>query len=368
MNYRIFAINPGSTSTKIAAFFNKECIFEANIAHETKVLKTFKEISDQFDYRKDLIVENTSKAGIDLSQMDAFAGRGGGLVSLIGGTYNVNDIMLKHARECFSAKHPAALGPQLAYFFADFYSKKAFVVNPPDVDEFIDEARMTGIKGIYRESRIHALNQKEIAIRYADRIGRKYEDLNLVICHIGGGVSVTAHRKGKMIDSNDIINGDGPMAPTRSGSVSLNQIVEMCFDGRHTKADMKLYASKIGGLTDLLGTSDCRDVSKMIATGNSFAKICYDSMIYQIGKYAGAMSAALCGKVDAIILTGGVSYDEYVTGKLKQMLSFIAPVVTMPGEFEMEALAYGALRVMEGKEEAREYSGVPVWSGFNEDI
>ena len=368
MSYRIFAINPGSTSTKIAIFSDKECIFEDNISHDAAILNTFKEISDQFDYRKDLILKSIANANFRLSDMDAFVGRGGGLVSMIGGTYNVNDIMLKHARECYAAKHPAALGPQLAHYFADLYGKRAFVVNPPDVDEFIDEARMTGIKGVYRESRIHALNQKEIAIRYAEKVGKKYEDLNLVICHIGGGVSVTAHKKGKMIDSNDIINGDGPMAPTRSGSVSVNQIVDMCFDGKHTKSDMKLYASKIGGMTDLLGTSDCRDVVNMIEKGSRFAKLCYDSMIYQIGKYAGAMAATLSGDVDAVILTGGVSHDEYVTGKLRNMLSFIAPVVVMPGEFEMEALAYGALRVLTGQEEEKEYSGIPVWSGFEEDV
>ena len=368
MSYKILAINPGSTSTKIAVFSDKTCLFEDNIAHEAETLKAFKEISDQFDYRRELIERSIAKAGYDLSEMDAFVGRGGGLVSMTGGTYTVNDIMYKHAKECFAAKHPAALGPQLARYFATLYGKKAFVVNPPDVDEFIDEARMTGIKGVYRESRIHALNQKEIAIRYAERIGRKYEDINLVICHIGGGVSVTAHRHGKMIDSNDIINGDGPMAPTRSGSISVSQIANLCFDGKHSKAEVKLYASKVGGMTDLLGTSDCRDVVKMIESGSHFAKLCYDSMIYQIGKYAGAMAAALSGKVDAIILTGGVSYDKYVTDKLTAMLSFIAPVVVMAGEYEMEALAFGALRVLEGKEEAKEYSGIPVWSGFNEDV
>lgn len=367
MSYRIFAINPGSTSTKIALFEDRECLFDRNITHEAKDLAVFKDIPDQFDYRRRLIEKCVADAGYDLADVDAFVGRGGGLVSMTGGTYAVNDIMFEHARTCFKARHPASLGPQLARFFADRYSARAFVVNPPDVDEFIDEARMTGIKGVYRESRIHALNQKEIAIRYAESIGRRYEDLNLVICHIGGGVSVTAHRKGRMIDSNDIINGDGPMAPTRSGSVSVNQIAALCFDGSHTKADLNALASKCGGITDLLGTSDCRDVVDMIEHGNRFAKLCYDSMIYQIGKYAGSMAAALCGKVDAIIFTGGVSHDPYVTDRLGEMLSFIAPTVVMAGELEMEALANGALRVLEGREEAKEYTGVPVWSGFDED-
>lgn len=368
MSYRVMAINPGSTSTKIAIFEGCECVFSENIKHDAETLKTFKEIPDQFDYRRDLIEESVKAAGQDISTMSAFVGRGGGLVSMLGGTYSVNDIMYKHAKECFAAKHPATLGPQLARFFAEKYGAKAFVVNPPDVDEFIDLARVTGIKGVYRESKIHALNQKEIALRYAEKVGRKYEDLNLIICHIGGGISITAHRAGRMIDSNDIVNGDGPMAPTRSGSVSVNQIGKLCFDGKHTYREINSLASKAGGLTDLLGTSDCRDVVSMIEKGSSYAKLCYDAMIYQCAKYVGSMAAALCGKVDQIICTGGVSYDTYVTSEIERMCSFIAPVCVMAGEFEMEALANGALRVLEGKEEALEYTGVPVWSGFDEDI
>lgn len=368
MKYKVFAINPGSTSTKIAIFENKECVFSENIHHDAETLKTFKEIPDQFDYRRELIEKSVKAAGFELSEMDAFVGRGGGLVSMLGGTYRVNDIMYKHARECYAAKHPATLGPQLARYFAEKYSVGAFVVNPPDVDEFIDLARVTGIKGVYRESKIHALNQKEIAIRYAESVGKKYEELKLIICHIGGGISITAHKNGRMIDSNDIVNGDGPMAPTRSGSISVNQLAKLCFDGKHEYKDINSLASKAGGLTDLLGTSDCRDVVSMIDNGSKYAKLCYDAMIYQCGKYVGSMAAALYGRVDAIILTGGVSYDKYVTDEIEKMCGFIAPVVIMAGEFEMEALANGALRVLEGKEEALEYSGVPVWSGFNEEI
>lgn len=368
MAYKVMAINPGSTSTKIAIFFGKECVFSENIRHDADTLKTFKEIPDQFDYRRNLIEESVSKAGFNLADMSAFVGRGGGLVSMLGGTYSVNDIMYRHAKECFSAKHPATLGPQLSRYFANKYGVQAFVVNPPDVDEFSDLARVTGIKGVYRESRIHALNQKEIALRYAENIGKKYEELNLIICHIGGGISITAHKKGRMVDSNDIVNGDGPMAPTRSGSVSVNQIGKICFDGHHSFKDVNALASKAGGLTDLLGTSDCREVVSMIEHGSKYAKICYDAMIYQCGKYIGSMAAVLNGKVDAIIFTGGVSYDKYVTDELTKMCSFIAPVSVMAGEYEMEALAYGALRVLEGKEKALEYTGVPVWAGFDEVV
>lgn len=365
MSYKIFAINPGSTSTKVALFEDDKKIFSANIEHEAEELKQFKEINDQFDYRKDKILAHLKEAGQDISDCDAFSGRGGGLVSCPGGTYTVNSKLYEHARLGFAVKHPATLGSQLAKYFADEYGARAFVVNPPDVDEFIDVARVTGWKGIYRESRIHALNQKEIGIRFAEATGKKYSELNLIICHIGGGISVTAHEHGKMIDSNDIANGDGPMTPTRCGSIPVRDVMKECFSGKYTQEQMYQRITKSGGLVDHLGTSDAIEVGHMIANGNEYAKIVYDAMIYQIGKYAGSMAAALHGHVDGIILTGGISHDKYLVEKLTAMIEFIAPVTVMAGEFEMEALAAGALRVLTEKEEAKEYTGIPAWNGFN---
>lgn len=364
MSYKIFAINPGSTSTKIAMFENEKTLFSANVSHDAEKLKTFPEISDQFDYRKETILEEVQKAGYTLADVDAFVGRGGGLVSLTGGTYTVNETLYEHARIGFTVKHPAALGPQLAKYFAEQYKAKAYVVNPPDVDEFTDLARVTGWKGIYRESRIHALNQKEIGIRFAASQRKKYEEMNLIICHIGGGVSVTAHKKGLMIDSNDIAQGDGPMAPTRCGAIPVKDVIEECFSGKYTERQMKERMTKTGGLVDHLGTSDAREVNAMISAGDQYAKLIYDGMIYQIGKYAGSMAAALKGDVDAIILTGGISHDKYLVDTLSHMIGWIAPVMVMAGEFEMEALAAGALRVLRGEETAKEYTGKPVWSGF----
>ncbi|MDO4328073.1 MAG: butyrate kinase [Lachnospiraceae bacterium] len=364
--YKIFAINPGSTSTKIAMFEGEKTLFSANVSHDAEVLKTFPEISDQFAYREKTILKEVEKAGFCLDDVDAFVGRGGGLVSLPGGTYTINDILYEHARAGFTVKHPAMLGPQLAKHFAEQYQAKAFVVNPPDVDEFTDLARVTGWKGVYRESRIHALNQKEIGIRYARSQGKAYEDMNLIICHIGGGISVTAHEKGHMVDSNDIAQGDGPMAPTRCGSIPVKDVIKACFSGKYTEKEMHERTTKTGGLVDHLGTSDAREVGAMIADGNAYAKLIYDAMIYQIGKYAGAMAAVLKGKVDAIVLTGGISHDKYLVEKLSEMIWFIAPITVMAGEFEMEALAAGAFRVLNGEEEAKEYTGKPVWSGFNE--
>ena len=363
-SYKVFAINPGSTSTKIAMFEGDKEVFSKNVSHDAEKLKEFKEIRDQFDYRKETILKELAEAGQTLEGVDAFSARGGGLVNIEGGVYQVGEKLLEHARVGYTVKHPATLGAQLADAFAKEYGGVAFVVNPPDVDEFTDVARVTGLKGVYRESRIHALNQKEIGIRYAAKLGKKYEDLNLIICHIGGGISVTAHNHGKMVDSNDIANGDGPMAPTRCGQLPVKDVVTMCFSGKYTEKEMREKITKTGGLVDHLGTSDAREVTEMIKNGYQYAKLIYDAMIYEIGKTAGSMAAVLCGKVDGIIFTGGISHDKYVVEKLTEMLSFIAPITVMAGEFEMEALAAGAIRVLSGKEEAKTYTGIPVWNGF----
>lgn len=364
--YKVFAINPGSTSTKIAMFEGNQAVFSKNVSHDAEILKEFVEISDQFSYRKETILEELKAAGQTLEGVDAFSARGGGLVNVEGGVYDVGEKLLEHARVGFTVKHPATLGAQLAAAFAGEYGGKAFVVNPPDVDEFQEVARVTGLKGIYRESRIHALNQKEIGIRYGEAQGKLYEDLNLIICHIGGGISVTAHRRGRMIDSNDIANGDGPMAPTRCGQIPVKNVISLCFSGKYTEKEIRDKVTKTGGLVDHLGTSDAREVCAMIAENNQYARLVYDAMIYGIGKTAGSMAAVLHGDVDGIILTGGISHDKYVVSSLTEMLSFIAPVTVMAGEFEMEALAAGAIRVLSGTEQAKTYTGQPVWNGFQE--
>jgi butyrate kinase len=362
--YRIFAINPGSTTTKTALFENERELFSANVSHDAVKLKDFSEISDQLPYRRETILSELAKNNISLEGIAAFVGRGGGLVGLTGGTYTVNETLLHHARIGFTVKHPATLGSRLAHEFATTYGGQAFVVNPPDVDEFDLIARVSGLSDVTRESRIHALNQKEVGIRYAHDIGRRYEDLNLVISHIGGGISVTAHRKGLMADSNDIINGDGPMAPTRAGAIPATAIIRMCYSGKYTEKEMYDRITKTGGLVDHLGTSEVKEVLARIKAGDTYAKLIYDAMIYQIGKYIGAYTAALKGDVDAILLTGGIAHDSYLVDKLTEMVSYIAPVKVYAGEFEMEALAAGALRVLKGEEQAKAYSGVPVWSGF----
>jgi butyrate kinase len=363
--YKLVAMNLGSTSTKVSVFENEKQVFSTNVAHDAKKLDEFKEIVDQFPYRKETVLSELAKSGISLEGTDAFIGSGGGLVSLEGGTYAVTPELLHHARIGFTIKHPKQIGSLLADDFARTYGGKAFVVNPPDVDEFDEIARVCGWKNVFRESRGHPLNQKECAQRFAQEIGKRYEDINVVVCHAGGGLSITAHRKGKMVDSTDAVQGDGPMAPTRSGAIPVASVIKMCFSGKYTERQMQELVIKNGGLVDHLGTSDARDVAKMIAAGDKYAKLVYDAFIYQIGKYIGAYATVLHGKVDGILLTGGVSHDKYVVEKITEMVGYIAPVKVFPGELEMDAMACGALRVLTGVEEAKIYSGVPVWTSFD---
>lgn len=300
-----------------------------------------------------------------LTDVDAFSSRGGGCGTTESGVFTINETLLDYVTNRPSVVHPAILGAPIASALAEKYHAKAFIVNPPEVDEFKDLARVTGLKGVYRKSAIHALNQKEIGLRYAQKVGKNYSDLNLIICHIGGGISITAHEKGRMVDSNDIARGDGPMAPTRCGSLPVRDVVEMCYSGKYSEKEMLEKVTKNGGLADHLGTSDAREVKERTDAGDAYAALIYDAMIYQIGKEVGAMAAVLHGNVDGIILTGGISYDTYVVQRLKEMISFVAPVTVMAGEFEMEALASGAIRVLSGKEEAKTFTGIPVWDGFD---
>ena len=354
--YRVLTINPGSTSTKIALFDNEELIFKENLTHEAEQLAKFKETSDQLPYRTEMIMEALAKHDIALDTIDAFSGKGGGLLPVKGGTYNINELLLEHATIGYTMKHASTLGAQIAHNLAKVNNKKAFVVNPVSVDEKDEITRITGIKGVYNESTFHALNQKEVAYKYAKSINRKYQDLNLIVVHLGGGISVGAHRKGRVVDVNNALNGDGPFAPTRSGSIPAISLVEMCYSGKYTEKEMRDLITKEGGLVSLLGTSDAREVQEMINNGDKFAKLVYDAMIYQVAKAVGAYSIPLRGQIDAIILTGGIANDKYLVKTLEGYISFLGEIVVMPGEEEMEALANGALRVLRGEEEALEYT------------
>lgn len=363
-DYRIFTLSPGSTSTKLGMFENERCIFSANVAHDGAKLAEFKEIGDQLDYRRDTILEELAKAGIGLEGTDAFAALSGGLVSLPGGTYPVNDTLLHHAQVGFTIKHPAMLGAQLVDAFAKSYGGMAFVVDPPDVDEYPEISRVTGLSEIYRESRIHALNHKEAARRYAAMVGKPYESLNLIVAHMGGGISVVAHAKGRMVDGNDCANGEGPMSPNRPGALPAMQLMRLCYSGKYTEKEMHTLLSKRAGLLDHLGTDDGREVGRRIQAGDKYAKLIYDAMIYQIAKQVGADAVTLRGEVNGIVLTGGMANDKYLVETLKTQIEWIAPVHVFAGDFELDALAKGALRVLTGVETPKNYTGIPVWTGF----
>lgn len=363
--YKILTLSPGSTSTKVAVFAGEERLFKANVVHDPEVLKGFTEISDQLSCRQDTILQELSRQNIALADMDAFAAYSGGLEPMEGGIYPVNDMLLRHSREGRTVKHPAILGAQLIHAFAEQTGKPAYLVNPPDVDEFQDLARVTGIKGLYRESRVHVLNQKEVAMRCARELGRAYRDCNFVVAHIGGGLSVTAHKQGRMVDGNDVLNGDGPMAPNRAGSVPAVPLINLCYSGAYTQKEMVAKISKTGGVMDHLGTDSILEIKRRIADGDGYARLVYDAMAYQLAKAIGSYAVVLAGKVDAIVLTGGVSQDPYFVGKVTELCGFLAPVKAYGGDFEMEALAAGAIRALAGQEATKTYTGVPVWSGFD---
>lgn len=365
--YRVLTINPGSTSTKIALFEGETCLFSKNVSHDAQELAKYKTIPDQRPYREETIMSLLEQENVDLSTVDVFVGRGGGLLSMEGGTYAVTELMLEHARTCANGViHPAALGSQLAHAFAERYGKQAMVVNPPDTDEMQEVARMTGINGVNRMIHLHALNLKETAIRHAkNALGKKYEECNFVVCHIGGGVSVSAHRNGRMIDGYDIVRGEGPMAPTRCGAIGVADLLDYIEKNDLEIKDVKKLLTSSGGFVSHLGISDAIELNKRAADGDRHAEMVWKAMIYQISKCIGAMASALEGKVDGILLGGGMVHSKELVQSINDYCGWIAPVTAYPGEFEMEAMAAGAIRVLNGEESLKTYTGKPVWEKFD---
>lgn len=365
MSFRIFTLSPGSTSTKLAVFDGTEQLFKAVVRHDPEILKSFARVSDQKSYRVECILQNLAEAGTDIADMDAFAAYSGGLVSTPGGIFPVNAKMLEDCTSGRLMEHPAILGAQIIDDFSKKTGKPAMLVNPPDTDEFDDIARISGIKGIYRESHVHVLNQKETAIRAAGSLGKRYEECRFVVCHVGGGLSITAHKEGRIVDGNDVLNGSGPMAPNRSGAVPLLPVVKMCYSGNYSLDDMKKMISRAGGLASLLGTDDTMEIERRIAAGDEWAKLVYDAFAYNLAKEIGAYACVLEGKADAVVMTGGVSNDERFIENVKKYAGWIAPFIVYGGDFEMEALASGAIRALTGEEPLQEYTGIPVWNGFD---
>lgn len=353
--YKILTINPGSTSTKLAVFDNDQEVFEKTLRHSSDEIGQFKNISDQFNFRKDVIESELTLANIDLKSLDCIVGRGGLLKPIKGGTYSVTESMLEDLRVGVSGQHASNLGGIIASEFSKELNIPAFIVDPVVVDEMMPVARVSGLADIERRSIFHALNQKAIARRYADEIGKKYSDLNLIVAHMGGGVSIGAHEKGCVVDVANALDGEGPFSPERSGSIPIGSLVDMCYSGKYTIYDMKKKITGKGGLVSYLDTNDVRDVEAMVENGDEKAITVYKAMAYQIAKDIGAGATVLAGKVDAILLTGGIAYSKKFTDLITERVNFIANVKVYPGEDEMIALALGGLRVMRGEEVAQNY-------------
>ncbi|MBQ3551793.1 MAG: butyrate kinase [Clostridia bacterium] len=354
---RILSFNPGSTSTKLGVFDDGICVLSHTIRHKASDFAGCDTIMDQAPIRYKTITDTLSEKGFALESFDAFVGRGGIIAPVESGVYTVNETMLKDLRSGSASKHASALGGIFAHELGQRYGKPAFIVDPVVVDERVKEAKLTGIPEAEKTSVFHALNQKSIAREYARKHDTRYEDCCLVVAHLGGGISVGAHSFGKVIDVNNAIDGDGPFSPERCGSIEVDKIVKMCFSGKYTEAQMHAFSSKAGGLVAYFGTSNCLDVENMALGGDEKAQLVLKAMCYAVAKQIGAMCVALKGKVDAIILTGGLAYGKLITDTITEYVGFMAPVEVYPGEDELLALASGAMRVITGQEEPKEYRG-----------
>ncbi len=350
----VLVINPGSTSTKVALFKGAENIVQKNLSHSTEELDKFEKITDQFEYRKDMIIEWMTAEGYASDQLKAVVGRGGLLKPMPSGAYEVTQPMIEDLKIGVQGDHASNLGGIIAKSVADQAGVKAYIVDPVAVDEFEDVARISGMPEIERRSLVHALNVRAIAHRVAKEKACHIEDLNLVVAHLGGGISVVPMLKGKMIDANNA-NEMGPFSPERVGGLPTGDLAKLCYSGEYTFKELKTKMRGKGGLVAYLGTNDAREVLKMIENGDDKAKLVFDAMAYQISKEIGAMATVLKGQVDAIVLTGGVAYSKYLTDYIEGQVGFIAPVIVKPGEDEMLALNEGVMRVESGEEPAKIY-------------
>lgn len=349
-------INPGSTSTKIAVYTDETMIFEKTIRHTSEELQPFNKVTDQFQFRQELIVQALNENNISLNELDAVVGRGGLLKPIEGGTYAVNDKLIEDLKTNVKGEHASNLGALLARSIADEVNIPSFIVDPVVVDELEDVARISGHPEFERASIWHALNQKAVARRAAqERFGKKYEEMNFVVAHLGGGISVGAHKKGKAIDVNNALNGEGPFSPERSGTLPSGQLVKMCFSGKYSEAEIQKIIAGKGGISAHLGTNNAKEVSDRAKAGDEKAKLIYSSMAYQVAKAIGEYAVVLDGNVDAILITGGIAYDKNFVQMIEEKVKFIAKVISYPGEDELLALAQGGLRVLNCVEESKAY-------------
>lgn len=352
----ILAINPGSTSTKIAVYNGTEQLFLKNLKHSAEELAPFAKIADQYEFRKKIILKEVSDADFNLKEFKVIIGRGGLIKPVSSGVLEINEMMLEDLRQGREGQHASNLGGLIAYDIAQgIPGAKAVIADPVVVDELCDFARISGHPLMPRKSVFHALNQKAIARRYAKEVNKKYEELNLIGVHLGGGISVAAHQNGKVIDVNQALDGDGPFSPERSGTLPVNELIKICFSGKYTEQEIKKMVVGAGGYVAYLGTNDAYQVECKAIEGDKKFEFIQEAMAYQISKEVGAMSTVLKGKVDAIFLTGGIAYSKPFVELLKERIEFIAPVHVYPGEDEMGALALNALMLIKGEAKSIKY-------------
>jgi butyrate kinase len=353
----ILAINPGSTSTKFALFEEEDLLFEKTLRHSAEELKDFAKISDQFHFRRDLIMKELEERQTDLRRIAAIVGRGGLVKPIESGIYEVNKKMIYDLTTGVQWEHASNLGGLIANDIASSLPEaKAYIVDPVVVDELQPVARISGHPAIERISIFHALNQKAVARAYAASVHRKYEEMNLLVVHMGGGISVGAHKKGRVIDVNNALHGDGPFSPERSGGLPSRQLIDLCFSDKYSYEEMKSMITGKGGIVAYLGTNSFIEACSLADKGDQKAILIREAIAYQISKEIGAMAAVLEGKVDAIILTGGLAYNESHVERIKKMVEFIAEVAVYPGEDEISALAFNGLLALDGKIEIKTYS------------
>ncbi len=355
---KIIVINPGSTSTKIALYLNEKESFSENIHHSHKDLRVFDNILNQFEFRFKTIQEQLEKNNIDINTVDAFVARGGLLKPIPSGTYLVNDAMIADLKKGVQGEHASNLGALLANRFAQEVGKPAFIVDPVVVDEMDDIARLSGLPELPRKSIFHALNHKAVGRKVALELGKRYDELNLIIAHLGGGVSVAAHKRGLVVDVNNALDGEGPYTPERSGTLPAGDLVRLCFSGKYDEETIYQMIKGKGGVVAYLGVNEMQKVKQLMDDGDEFAKKVYQGLAYQLSKSIAALSAVFKGDIDGIVLTGGIAYDNTFIDWVKDSCSFLAPIFVYPGEEEMESLAFGALRVLNNKENAKQYKNV----------
>ena len=361
--FKLLVINPGSTSTKISLFINEKELFERSQFHDAPLLLQFPHVNDQVPFRYRVILEMLEKEGVSPSDIDVFVGRGGSACTQPGGVTIIDQKLYDDTEAAVGgSEHAAKLGVMLAWRFAQDYHRPAYTLNPTNVDEYCDYARLTGIRGLYRTPHSHVLNPKAVAEAHAESLGKRYEDCNFIVAHIDGGVTVSAHDHGRMIDGTMGADGDGPFAPTRIGSVPVLELLD--YLETHPLDDVRRMCSRSGGFVSLFGTSNSDTVHALVDRGDKKAVLVWNTMLYQICKSIGAMSAVLSGKVDAILLTGGLMRFDDITPFIRERCGWIAPIHVYPGEMEQEAMAFSVLKVLRGQAKAMKYSGKNVWQGF----